>query len=300
MRAYLEMMRPGNCVMSVIAVLIGALLASGGNLIVFLDPLSPAYIAVIAVFVITGAGNAINDYVDVEADKVNNPKRSIPSGRVSPRAALYFSAILFIIGIALSTLLTWYALAIAVFNSFVLIIYSYSLQNKILLGNVSIGYLVGSTFLFGGAALGNLYLPFLLMLLATFSTISREIVKDLEDLEGDRKSFLKKITSGAKKVAERFGIKEGETRLKVEKRQAKAIATISMLVAIIASPLPYVFGVLGVVYLLILIPTVIVFAFSVASIVKAETKKEFRKISKLIKLGMNIGLLAFIAGVLAA
>ena len=298
MPAYLEMMRPGNCVMSIVAVVIGSLLASGGNLAIFLDPLSPAYIAAVVVFMITGAGNVINDYVDIEADRINRPKRPIPSGRVSPKAALVFSLMLFAAGITLSISLTWYALALAVLNSAVLIIYSYSLQNKILLGNITVGYLVGSTFLFGGAALGNLYLPFLLMLLAMFSTISREVVKDLEDIEGDRKSFLKKIASGAKKVAERFGIRGEETRLKIDKRNAKALAAASMVLAIMASPLPYLLDILGLTYIIILIPTDIIFIYALFTILKSDTRKGFARSSRFIKLGMNIGLLAFIAGVL--
>jgi geranylgeranylglycerol-phosphate geranylgeranyltransferase len=297
MLAYLELMRPGNCVMSMVAVAIGVLLAAGGNLLIFLFPLSPVYVAMLVVFLITGAGNAINDYVDVEADKINKPKRPIPSGRASPKGALWFSIILFVVGIFLSGFLTYFALIIAVFNSIMLVVYSYYLQNKILLGNISIGYLVGSAFLFGGAALGNLFLPFLLMLLAMFSTISREVVKDLEDLEGDRKGFLKRLSSGAKKVAERFVMKDAGVKLKVEKRKAKAIAMGSMLVAIAASPLPYLFRLFGFPYLFILVPTVLVFLASLAFIAKANTKKQFAKASRVIKLGMNLGLLAFIVGV---
>lgn len=286
--------------MSMVAVVIGGLLATGGNLTIFLDPLSPVYIAMIIVFAITGAGNVINDYVDVEADKVNKPKRPIPSGRVSPRSALAFSVFMFALGITLSAVfLTNFALILAAVNSALLVVYSYNLQNKILIGNVTVGYLAGSTLLFGGAAMGNLFLPFLLMLLAMFSTITREIIKDLEDLEGDKKSFMKRLASEAKRiVGERFGIRDREAELKITKSRAKYIAIASMVLAIAASPLPYMLGVLGFVYLAILVPAVIMFSWSILKIHKARTKKEFYRASKLIKLGMNIGLLAFIAGVL--
>jgi geranylgeranylglycerol-phosphate geranylgeranyltransferase len=297
MLAYLELMRPGNCIMSLVAVAIGALLASGGNLTIFINP-SPVHLAVAVVFLITGAGNVINDYLDLEADRINKPKRPIPSGRVSPRAALVFSISLFTVGIILSGFLTWYALALAVFNAALLVAYSYYLQNKVLLGNIAVGYLVGSTFLFGGAALGNLYLPFLLMLLAMFSTISREVVKDLEDLEGDRKGFLKRLASGTKRIAERFGIKDRGAELRIEKGRAKAIAAASMLTAMAASPLPYLLGVLGLPYLVVLVPTIVVFLVALVTIIRASTKKEFASASRFIKLGMNLGLLAFIAGVL--
>jgi geranylgeranylglycerol-phosphate geranylgeranyltransferase len=299
MLPYVEMMRPGNGAMSVVAVIVGALLASGGDLSIFLNPFSFVYLAILVVFLIISAGNVINDYVDMEADKVNKPSRPVPSGRVSPRAALWFSLLLFVSGIALSGFLNYVAFFIAVVNSALLAYYSISLQNKILMGNIAVGYLVGSTFLFGGAALGNLYLPFLLMLLAMFSTISREIVKDLEDLEGDRKSFMKKIAHKARSImGERFGIKGKEAEMKMEKERAKFLAAASMILALAASPLPFVLGVLGITYLVFLIPVVIVFSFSVVSIARSKTKKEFRKTSRIIKIGMNLGLIAFIAGVL--
>lgn len=285
--------------MSIVAVIIGGLLASGGNLTIFLDPLSPVYLAAVIVFVITGAGNAINDYTDTEADKINAPKRPIPSGRVSPKAALAFSGILFALGIGLSMVLTYMALILAVVNSLMLVVYSTHLQNRILLGNITVGYLVGSTFLFGGAALGNIYLPFLLMLLAMFATITREIIKDLEDLEGDKKSFMKKLATEAKKIiGARFGIKDKEAELKVQGKRAKYIAITTMFIAILSSPLPFILGILGLAYLIFLVPTILIFLTVIVKIQKAKTKKEFHKISKMIKLGMNIGLLAFIVGVL--
>ncbi|MCK4496623.1 MAG: UbiA family prenyltransferase, partial [Candidatus Aenigmarchaeota archaeon] len=148
---YVTLMRPVNAFMSVIAVLIGGLLVAGNNPTLFSN-LYPLGFALLAVFLITGAGNAINDYIDVESDKLNKPKRPIPSGRISRRKALAFSVVLFAIGILFTLFINWACILIAVINSILLVVYSYSLQDKILLGNIVIGYLVGSTFLFGGAA----------------------------------------------------------------------------------------------------------------------------------------------------
>ncbi len=293
------MMRLGNCGMSVLAVMIGALLAVSGDLTIFLDLTSGVYLAMIIVFLLIGAGNVINDYVDIESDKVNRPQRPIPSGKVSPTAARNFAILLFAAGIILSGFLTWIALLIAIINSALLIIYSYSLQNKILIGNIAVGYLVGSTFLFGGAAMGNILLPGLLMLLAMFSTISREIVKDLEDLEGDRKSFLRRLATKTKEmIGDRFGINDKEGELKVTKKRAKTMAIVSMAFAILVSPLPYIYGILGLSYLVVLIPTVIVLIASMVMIVKASTRKQLHVVSRVIKIGMNLGLLAFVIGVL--
>ena len=298
---YLTLMRPLNALMSVIAVIIGGLLVVGTELSL-LSNLFPLILVIIAVFLITGAGNAINDYFDVDSDKINKPKRPIPAGRVSKRKALAFSILLFAIGILLTLLVNWACVMIAVINSILLVVYSYSLQDRILLGNIIIGYLVGSTFLFGGIAFGNVMLPLLLMLLAGLSTVTREIVKDLEDMEGDRKSFLKKITSGVKMRLSRFvgskgGVRE-EAGFAMGKGRAKTVAALCMLLAIVISPFPYTLGILSFSYVLVLIPTDLIFIATVILLATGSGKKTFSRTSKIIKLGMFLALVAFIIGVI--
>lgn len=293
---YLNMMRPLNALMSVFAVLIGGLLVAGTDPTAFLS-LPALGLAMIAVFLITGAGNVINDYVDYNSDRVNKPNRPIPSGKITKRRALIFSIALFIIGIKLTLTLNIGTMLIAIINSILLIAYSYWLQDRILLGNIAVGWLVGSTFLFGGAALGNFVLPGLLMLLAGLVTVTREIVKDLEDIEGDRKNFLKKLASGVKLKLSRFSGRE-DSHLVLEKNKAKLTAAIFMILAIIISPLPSILGILGFTYLIILIPADAIFITTVVLLFKSDGKKTYARISKLIKVGMFLALIAFIFGVL--
>jgi geranylgeranylglycerol-phosphate geranylgeranyltransferase len=68
-------MRLENCAMAGIAVLIGFIVA-GGLLQLHYTVLA---LAVVSAFLITGAGNAINDYYDRNADKKNAPHRPIPT-----------------------------------------------------------------------------------------------------------------------------------------------------------------------------------------------------------------------------
>jgi geranylgeranylglycerol-phosphate geranylgeranyltransferase len=295
MLPYLVLMRPLNAVMSVFAVLIGSLLVAGNNP-PLLSNLYPLATALVVVFLISGAGNAINDYIDVDSDRINRPGRPIPSGRVSRGSALALSATLFLAGILLSLLISWLCFIIALINSILLVVYSWSLQDRILLGNMVIGYLVGSTFLFGGASFGDLLLPGLLMLLAGLSTVSREIVKDLEDIAGDRKSFMKKLAAGVKIKLSRFVGKE-EAGLAIEKGKARAAALAFMLLALIISPLPYLLNILGSAYLIVLVPTDIVFLLSMA-VLYSRGRRKYSRSSRLIKAGMILGLMAFICGVL--
>lgn len=283
--------------MSIFAVFIGGLLVSDITLLVTTTPI---YIAMIAAFLITGAGNVINDYYDIDSDKANRRNRPLATDRISKSAGLWFSIILFLIGITLAlTLNTIYPLIIAAFNSFLLIIYARSLQNKTLLGNLAVSYLVGSTFLFGGAAMGNMTLPFIFFVLAMLANVAREIVKDLEDLEGDTKSFLKRASSKVKdKLAERFKITRDGTKLKYSERKAKSTAQIALVGAILVSPVPYLIGLVGLSYIGIVWITDILFLYIIYRIPKAKKKKDYSKLSKKIKIGMFIGLLAFIIGAL--
>lgn len=301
MFAYLESLRPLNCLMSIIAVLVGGFLIL--NTIDFV-----IIYAAIAVFLITGAGNVINDYVDIEADKINRPNRPIPSGRISKKSALIYAILLFAIGIIISGFINWLIFIIAIVNSLLLVLYSTHLQNKIFVGNILVAYLTASTFLFGGAAAFSgsfqaLSLPLLLMLLSGLATFSREIVKDIEDLEGDKIGFFKKIKSEIKaklktKIFERFGIGEKGISLRYTERKAGDVAIVSLFLTLIVSPLPYLLGILSLTYLVMLVPTDIVFAASIYELATRRGKKKYKNTQKLIKLGMFLGLISFIMGVI--
>jgi geranylgeranylglycerol-phosphate geranylgeranyltransferase len=295
----IEMMRPFNCLMGAIAGFIGALLVAGTQISGFYLPVS---FALFAIFVITGAGNVFNDYADVEADKINRPGRPIPSGKVSGGSALAFSIVLFALGILSAGFVNWICFFIAVFNSLLLVLYSFVIQHKLLLGNVAIGYLVGSTFLFGGASIGNaslLAIPLILAVLAMLATVAREIVKDLEDMEGDRKSFLKRITTKVtESIGEKFGLDRGGIRIKYREGTMIAIAVACLILAIIFSYLPYHYGFMGTSYLLIVGLSDLVFLWCVYSMAgRRGERKGYARTSRRLKIGMFIALVAFIIGV---
>ncbi len=290
-------MRPFNCAMTALSVLIGAVIvAKFGS---FYNPLT--YVALVAAFIIAGAGNAINDYVDVEADKVNRPYRPIPSGRVKRKAALGFSIALFVAGIVLAFFINFTAFAIAAVNSLLLITYSFYLKERMLVGNASVSYLVGSGFLFGGAAMGDVMLPVVMFFLSAFANMAREIAKDLEDIKGDRLMFLKKAVQKAKSnIAHRFNLDiSGNVKLRYRPRVLSVIAAVCLIIAIAVSPIPFIAGMLGYVYAALLVPTDLFFLYSIFLFSRhGKKKREYARISKTIKMGMMFGLLAFLLGAL--
>jgi geranylgeranylglycerol-phosphate geranylgeranyltransferase len=149
-------------------------------------------------FLYTGAGNALNDYYDRFTDRVNHPKRPIPSKRIRPESARKFSVMLFAAGMLLALFigwprLNWLTIGIAGLSSLLLAAYEMRLKARGFVGNITVSWLTASLFLFGGAAavpsLGPSVFPaplLVLALLAFLASVGREIIKGIEDVEGDR------------------------------------------------------------------------------------------------------------------
>lgn len=284
-RTYLELMRYGNCLMAGFAALIGVGIAF--NILTGAPPSSSylpgpfpfldAGLVFLVVFLISGAGNAVNDYFDVEIDSINRPDRPIPSGRVGTKEALYFSLLLFALGSLLALFINPVCGLIALFNSLLLIFYAKTLKGTPFLGNLSIGYLTGSTFLFGASVFGTRGLEALsmLFLLAALATTAREVVKDIEDMEGDRKE-------GADTLPIRIGAKK-----------AGYLAGLIGFLAVLLSPLPYFLGILGVRFLYLVGLADLGFF---AAIFQLLAKNNPTKSSKMFKLAMFFALVSFLAG----
>ena len=158
-RGLLELTRPGNAVASGLLTFIGSFVAgiAGGEagLLLSAPPEPRAAAAVGATVLAVGGGNTINDYFDREIDRINAPDRPIPRGAVSPRGALGFSLALFALAVALALTLPALAIAIAVVNLVALVAYTELFKGLPGVGNLIVAYLGGSTFLFGGAAVGG-------------------------------------------------------------------------------------------------------------------------------------------------
>jgi geranylgeranylglycerol-phosphate geranylgeranyltransferase len=278
MNVFLGLIRYRNCAMAGLAAVIGggiaysASSAAPGEIsqIILLIPVF------ITVFLITGAGNAINDYFDSGIDAVNRPDRPIPSGRLKKGSAYKISIILFACGIITAYFIGAVPFFIALFNSFLLYFYAFSLKRKVFVGNLSVSYLTGSTFLFGGAAYGlkGIEATSVLFFLSMLATLAREIVKAIEDMEGDRKD-------GAVTLPIRIG-----------ERPSAYIASAVGLLAVLLSPLPYITGLFKDSYFRVVGIADIVFLYALFLILKKNPSAS----SKYFKVAMFFALVAFIAG----
>lgn len=170
------------------------------------------FILMTASVFIAAAGYIINDYFDIQIDIINKPQRIVINKFIKRRWAIVWHLLLSALGILLSLYVSfktgeWLITAINVLCVAILLFYSTTFKRKLLSGNLIIAALTGWVilviYLFGGANIfslqgwstqvSNLNVPKFFkftMLYTSFAfimTLIREVVKDLEDMEGDRK-----------------------------------------------------------------------------------------------------------------
>ncbi len=227
---------------------------------------------------IAAGGNAINDYYDIDIDVINRPNRPLPSGKIKPKTIWVFSILLFILGISFSLLLPLLNLVIAVINSILLGLYASKLKRSGFFGNLLISYLVASVFIFSAAAIGKLLIGVFLAIVAFFTNAAREILKDMEDVKGDK-------LFGAKT----FPMLEG-------RKKSVVVVNAFLIIGILLSPIPYLIGLLSLYYMLFAFLTDILFVYVICSITKSASIKNIKVNQKRVKIAAIIGLLAFLAG----
>ncbi|MCK4812964.1 MAG: geranylgeranylglycerol-phosphate geranylgeranyltransferase [Candidatus Marinimicrobia bacterium] len=222
LKPYIILARPAN--MGLVAFVI--LLTS-----TFFDPYPPVWrvlLAIICVIFITAAGNAYNDICDIEIDKINKPKRPLPSGLISPEGARGFMIIVLILGNLAGWILGFWTLVIALFITTPLLFwYARRLRHVALVGNIVIAFLSSLAFLFAALAFGDISIGYVPAVLCFAISLIREIIKDLEDLEGDSAHNSKTLP-----------VVLGETPTRI-------VVGIMILMLLPIIPIPYVAGLYG-------------------------------------------------------
>ncbi len=197
-RVILKLMRIRNCTIAFFGVIVGALLVSSPQETEFIKVFTAALTAAI----ITGGGNTLNDYFDINVDKINKPKRPIPAGKIQKSDALMLAIGLLFIGLGLAKTINKYCLAIALVNAIMLVIYAAYSKRMLFISNLGVSYLVASIFIFGALAtispgetidVQKIRIATVITGCAFLMTLAREIIKDIEDVEGDTKLYSKTL-----------------------------------------------------------------------------------------------------------
>ncbi len=274
MQGFLQLARPGNCVMSAVGVIVGGVVAVGPA--AWGGSAGPLLYAAAAAALSTAGGNALNDLFDRETDKVNHSERPLITGTVTVREAENFTAGVFLVAASLGLLANFLCLSIVAVNLILMYVYEAGLKRRGAPGNLVIAYLVGSLFLFAGAAVfksdpAPLYRAAILALLAFLTTVGREITKDIQDMAGD---------VDRRTLPQRIGAKP-----------AGRVAAGALIAGALLSALPWYMGILGWAYG----PVVLVAdgMFIYAAFYSAANPARSQRVTKY---AMVVALLAFLAG----
>lgn len=147
------------------------------------------HLLAIAAFFTAAAGYIINDYFDLKIDFINKPKEVIIGRYISRRWALFWHYMFCSIALFASYIVTYKVTALVFLIQFVLWLYALKLKRIALVGNVAIALLtamvIGMVALYYHYYSNNLIV---FMLFAFTSNLIREIIKDMEDVKGDKAS----------------------------------------------------------------------------------------------------------------
>lgn len=239
-------------------------------------------LAILATWFITAAANAWNDYQDIEIDKINQPKRPLPSGIVSPRSVLIFSMVMTAVSILLAAFINLTAFAIALASAVLLYLYSWRLKSTVLMGNAIVATISAMSAIFGGIAAGNPRPSLWLAAIIASAIMGREVLKTLADYEGD-------LRQRCRTVATVWG-----------RRAARIVFYILAAATLVVMMLPYMLDVYEPVYALIVALGVYPVLFYVLiRVTRDRTGPQLEKLSQLMKYDFMVWFLAVLLGAAA-
>tara|TARA_A100001035_G_scaffold8019_1_gene5698 strand:+ start:4012 stop:4896 length:885 start_codon:yes stop_codon:yes gene_type:complete len=291
-RDWLDLFRAGNCVTGFVGVFLGAILTledfpTGDNLKI-------TTLLALSVYSFMASWNALNDYLDLEIDKINRPHRPLPSGRISQSLALIAIILtclisfvsLFLAGQIANAMTEnfedWYpTIFIWVIALTLLVNYEddrilLGLKNRGLPGNLAISISVGLVVLFGAA---GLFEPLneravSLFFIGTLYNLSREIIKDVEDMDGDE---------GRNTYAMRVGAEN-----------ARLTSWVILLITLVALLTPFALGIFELLHIIFIAPGL----FTLMSVKKHIYLAEDTSASSLIKISMTLTMIGLILAAL--
>lgn len=268
----LSLMRPLNGLIGAGAVMAGALIVG--------RPISvaPAAFGAAAALAAVAGANALNDCLDREADVVNRPERPIPSGRVSVSEAAIASGIAYALALVLGSLAGgWPFLIVATWIALTAL-YSVSLKRILVVGNLVAAALTASIVVLGGITQGKiepLAIPFVMAFLAN---VGREVVKDIEDTEGDA----------------RVGVVTLATKFGTERAYMIARLVTVALMGVIA--VPFFARIYGLGYAVIGGAIELILIWQLVLHSRNPEPADLRLHARALKLAMVMGLVAFLVG----
>ncbi|RYG01439.1 MAG: ubiquinone biosynthesis protein UbiA [Chitinophagaceae bacterium] len=259
-------------------------------------------ILVLASVCIAAAGYVINDYFDLNIDRINKPEKLVVEKLISRRSAILWHLGLSAIGVMLSFYVGWKVNNILVgFGNLACVVllwvYSTTFKKKLLIGNIIISLLTAWVVLvlyfieiprqpFAPIEpgllravnrvfrLGVLYGGF-----AFIISLIREVIKDIEDMQGDSRY-------GCRTMPIVWGVNSSKVFI-----ATWLIVLICVLLIIQVYVFPFRWYLL-MIYCVFLIIVPLLYVFR--QLFEAQVPAQFHKLSKLVKLCMATGIISMV------
>ncbi|HHE32408.1 MAG TPA: bacteriochlorophyll c synthase [Chlorobaculum parvum] len=205
-RAHLEILDPVTWI-SVFPCLAGGVMASGS-----MQPTLHDYLLLFLIFLMfgplgTGFSQSINDLFDLDLDRINEPTRPIPSGRLTKKEALWNSVVVCLMALAIGVFLWLYIggirglIILVSIASGLFVAYIYSapplkLKKNIITSAPAVGFSYSFITWFSANALFSDIRPevYWLSVLNFFMAVALIILNDFKSAEGDKEGGLKSLT----------------------------------------------------------------------------------------------------------
>jgi len=286
---FLSITRPGNVLVCALSVFSGGLL--GEKPMERLSGFFPSFetgldswaarllCASVSASLILAAGNVLNDVCDLDTDRINTPHRPLPAKILTRTEAIVFAALLAFIGLLLAVPLGVTGTIIALSAVLILLFYDLKLKRVPLAGNLAVAFLGGLAFIYGGIAGFSPLQSLVPAIFAFLFHLGRELVKDAADISGDS-------LSGIRTAATIWGV-----------RTSLLLSGLVFAVLAVFVVLPVVILWFGRGYLVIVaIGVWPVLIHVMISSLRNPSQDNLRRLAKLLKLDMPVGIIAVLAG----
>jgi len=277
------MFRPLNLLIIFFGCFVGSMLVHGASISAGDLPYLTSLAALSTVFT-AAFGNITNDIADRKIDSVNRADRPIPSGQISVPVAVVIALSCLCCALIIAWSLSVYHVEVVAVAGLILLAYNWVFKKAGIIGTIVVSGLVAMTIGFGamtGASSSGRAAPLdvivqgnvlVTMSFAFVLMLARELIKDVQDVEGDLKGDVRSvpITIGTKKTL----------------RITRGIVAVT----IIAAPMPYLHLEFSGLYLLLMIPVLALLVRVMAML--GDPEPDLFLVSRHLKLSMCLGMLA--------
>ena len=270
----ISLIRPVNSIMVGFAVIVGASVVSVENFFNI-----NMIFGFLTGFLISSFSMIVNDYYDIDVDRINSPNRPLVKGDISLINAKYLAIMFLFLGILSALYISLIHFAIASIFSFVSWYYNFKGKKYGLIGNFLVSLSISIPYIYGGL-IHNIYDPLIMVLagITFLASTGREIIKTISDVEGDK---LRKINS----ISIVYGV-----------NYAAILGSLFFILAVIVSLIPIFMSLAGTVYSVLIILPDSLFIYLAFTMLQTRDSKTAIKVKKIALLGMLLGLLCFIFG----